>query len=73
LTIAAICLSRIHATLEITELAVGSAPVVVQTPVALHGRWRNSARYPRRVVRICRRAGIDGAEQDGGGDHQETE
>ena len=45
-------LGHIHAALEITESAVGSARVVVEAPVALNGRWRNLAGRSRRVVRV---------------------
>lgn len=66
-------LGRIHAGLEITELAVGSACAVVKAPVALNGRWRNSVGRSRRVVRFCGSADLDRAQEGSGGDHQETE
>jgi hypothetical protein len=49
-------LGHIHAALETSELAVGSARAVVEAPVALNGRWLNSARRSRRVVRILRQS-----------------
>jgi hypothetical protein len=73
LAFATVPLGHIHAALEITESAVGSARVIVKAPVALNGRWRNLAGGSRRVVRVCGRANLDRAQEGGGRDHQETE